>query len=186
MELICKEEPIKASISRGDAKALAEGCTRAGQKKWTQDAMDSGLAASAADARAALQAAVMAHQKTKDCPAVVHQPCAYCKGAGAHKKCQACWVNCRRYVSYCNADCQKSDWKDHRAVCGKQAAGTEEDGSSTSNPTKGDVLAALQGIDIAGRSKTECLRLVKERHPEWVLSAKRFAGFFKEAVRSNS
>ncbi|KPM41699.1 hypothetical protein AK830_g4846 [Neonectria ditissima] len=44
------------------------------------------------------------------------------------KRCAKCSV-----TQYCSRDCQKSDWKGHRKVCGKQ----QGDAASSSPPTKG-------------------------------------------------
>ncbi|KAI9016057.1 hypothetical protein DFJ74DRAFT_770621 [Hyaloraphidium curvatum] len=54
-------------------------------------------------------------------------PCATCgkvprKGKAPYKRCSKCL-----HVSYCNVDCQRADWRKHKAVCGM------EDGSGSAN-----------------------------------------------------
>ena len=42
--------------------------------------------------------------------------CFYCQDEVASKRCSQC-----RYASYCSAECQRSDWKSHKATCKKPA-----------------------------------------------------------------
>lgn len=44
-------------------------------------------------------------------------------------------------------------------------------------------MAAIREIGIGGRSLADCFLLIKEGHPQWVLSTTRFATIFKEASR---
>jgi len=52
--------------------------------------------------------------------------CAFCGSkfdkalqASSVSKCQRCWDRCRKDVCYCGVECQKADWPQHKATCGK-------------------------------------------------------------------
>jgi hypothetical protein len=45
----------------------------------------------------------------------VEAPCGFCKKAGAIARCSGCYTE-----NYCNGDCQRKDWDNHKKDCGEQ------------------------------------------------------------------
>ena len=43
--------------------------------------------------------------------------CGYCLCAGAQLRCTAC-----KEVRYCDGECQRADWKQHKSACAKKSA----------------------------------------------------------------
>merc|ERR1711879_860226 len=71
----------------------------------------------------AFQTKITLHANTGSHEAYV---CAFCgklfdkaEGGSSVSKCMRCYERCRSNVCYCDAGCQKADWKHHKAICGK-------------------------------------------------------------------
>ena len=72
------------------------------------------------------QAAAFTERAAVAAVAATHQPCGWCGHMDVHqnKKCGQC-----KAAWYCNAECQRLAWKEHKKHChGKPAAPTGKDG----------------------------------------------------------
>jgi len=114
---------------------------------------------------------------------VKSKACENCRQAGAKLKCQRCYVKLGRIVKYCNDDCQKKDWPNHKPICGKsfvQSSGVEPVAmeSACVVPSSEDIQIEISRLEVLSHAPLSIQELLKElskSKPEWKVSAKRLS-----------